>query len=307
MVPMPYLNIALNTTAVTFSPNVRWSSNPALNASHLLPLTMGDEAGVGGGLKSGSIKGKAETVAGSPIVFVNSAPAKHLLNPVTGNAGNAMGVCSIPSVSRVLITDRAQPRGALDLSALRRATTEAAITARRLGGGTALLTIPRFVAHTSTRAFNALSRLDGIERLVIDLRGCPGGRLDDALALADDFVPRGTPLVRIEDAEGDARLERARQDEPYPWPLAILVDSGTASAAEVFAGALSACGRAVLLGSPTFGKGSAQAVVASPDGRPLLATVARITLPTGRSLDGCPLEPARAIPPAFAPALRGIL
>ena len=86
-------------------------------------------------------------------------------------------------------------------------------------------------------------------------------------------------------------------------PLVVLVDGGTASAAEVVAGALQDRGRAVVVGSRTFGKGSVQEPRTLSDGSALELTVARYTTPTGRSLEGVGLEPDITVAPGSDPAV----
>lgn len=122
--------------------------------------------------------------------------------------------------------------------------------------------------------------------LVIDLRGCPGGELDAAKRLAEEFLDQGQEIATIVDGDGDAIVHHARRRGPHRMPLVVLVDGQTASAAELFAGALQANGRAVVVGERTYGKASAQAAVWAADGSGLhYATVARCLLPGGASLE----------------------
>ena len=102
---------------------------------------------------------------------------------------------------------------------------------------------------------------DGIEGLVIDLRGNSGGSLFEANALTGLFIRSG-PIVQIKDSGG--RIEVAEDSDPgiaYTGPLAVLVDRGSASASEIFAGAIQDYRRGVILGEPTYGKGTVQNVL----------------------------------------------
>src|SRR5262249_12321233 len=131
-----------------------------------------------------------------------------------------------------------------------------------------------------------------VAALILDLRGCPGGEALAAIELAGDFLDDGALVVTATDGDGDDTVYRARQGHPHRFPLFLLVDHGTASAAELFAGALRAHGRAVVVGERTYGKGTAQELVpgfAEPSAH--YATVATFTLPNGEPIEGrgiCP-------------------
>ena len=102
------------------------------------------------------------------------------------------------------------------------------------------------------------AQVDGI---VIDLRGNGGGSLTEATELTGLFIPQG-PIVQIKDLSGNIRIERDTDPEQvYTGPLAVLVDRNSASASEIFAGAMQDYGRGLILGEPTFGKGTVQTLV----------------------------------------------
>jgi carboxyl-terminal processing protease len=128
--------------------------------------------------------------------------------------------------------------------------------------------------------------------LVIDLRDNPGGDLAAALELADDFLPLGAELVRIADGDGDVVAHAARHTQTHAFPLLLLVDRGTASAAELFAGSLQANGRARLVGERTHGKSSVQKLVVPIEGGALrYETVALFEFPGGVGLPQDGLRP----------------
>jgi carboxyl-terminal processing protease len=141
-----------------------------------------------------------------------------------------------------------------------------------------------------------LSQLDreagGLRGLVIDLRGNPGGALDAAVDIADLFIAEG----RIVSIEGRAPETRQRFDARGgdAWerlPLAVLIDEGTASAAEIIAAALKAHGRAVLLGARSYGKGSVQNVFALDEAHAVRLTTARYFTADGRSIQAEGVHP----------------
>ena len=121
--------------------------------------------------------------------------------------------------------------------------------------------------------------------LVLDLRNNPGGLLDQAVRLADIFIESGL-IVRTEGRSG--RIldeERARPEGTrLGFPIICLVNGGSASAAEIVAGALQDHGRALVMGTQTFGKGSVQTIVELEDGSALKLTIARYYTPSGRSI-----------------------
>jgi carboxyl-terminal processing protease len=134
--------------------------------------------------------------------------------------------------------------------------------------------------------------LDGI---VLDLRDDPGGLLDEAVETASAFLDGG-PVVSYEQRGSPPRMLTALGHGNVAIPLVVLVDGGTASAAEIVAAALQDRGRAVLIGSRTFGKGSVQAPTQLSDGSALELTVGHYLTPSGRSLDGVGVAPDVSVP-----------
>jgi carboxyl-terminal processing protease len=125
------------------------------------------------------------------------------------------------------------------------------------------------------------------DKLILDLRGNPGGYLDAAVDMASWFLPTGTVVVKEDLGEkGAGIIHRSRGYDIFNEDLkfVILVDGGSASAAEILAGALSDHGKAKLVGSKTFGKGSVQELVSLTDDTFLKITVARWLTPKGVSI-----------------------
>jgi carboxyl-terminal processing protease len=160
------------------------------------------------------------------------------------------------------------------------------------GAAVARVVVPAFIAGTGRQVREAVqaAAADQVAGVVLDLRGDGGGLLDEAVETAGAFLDGG-PVVGY--ARRDAPTERldAVGTGNTTLPLVVLVDGGTASAAEVVAGALQDRGRAVLVGARTFGKGTVQEPMRLSDGSTLEVTVARYTTPSGRSLEGVGLEP----------------
>ena len=121
--------------------------------------------------------------------------------------------------------------------------------------------------------------------LVLDLRHNPGGLLDQAVKVADRFLDGGVIVTTKGRSGKNVEVERAHAKSAEPrYPIIVLVDGGTASASEIVAGALQDSGRAVVIGTRTFGKGSVQTVIELEDGSGLKLTIARYYTPSGRSI-----------------------
>jgi carboxyl-terminal processing protease len=134
--------------------------------------------------------------------------------------------------------------------------------------------------------------------IVLDLRANPGGYLQAALDVASEFIPEGV-LLQQERANGQRDLFRARSGgRATAVPLAVLMDHGTASAAEILAAAVRDRGRGVLIGEPTYGKGSVQVLHQLADRSTVRITTARWLSPNEHPLHGEGLAPDIVVPAA---------
>lgn len=145
------------------------------------------------------------------------------------------------------------------------------------------------------RAFSKLSgqtKANKLNGLVLDLRNDPGGLLDQAVAVADLFVNEGV-IVSTRGRDNVLQSEaRAQAEGTLPYvPMVTLINEGTASAAEIVAGALQDLGRSPLLGTPSFGKGSVQNIIDLEDGSALKITIARYFTPKGRPIQNVGNQP----------------
>jgi carboxyl-terminal processing protease len=125
-----------------------------------------------------------------------------------------------------------------------------------------------------------------LKGLVLDLRNNPGGLLEEGARVADRFLPGGLTLVTTK-GRGNRHVEEEKshdRDTEPPYPMIVLVNGGSASASEIVAGALQDHGRAVIMGTRTFGKGSVQTLIELEDGSALKLTVARNFTPKGYSI-----------------------
>jgi carboxyl-terminal processing protease len=149
---------------------------------------------------------------------------------------------------------------------------------------TGYIRLVQFGEKTSTELDSALAKLDahGMEALVLDLRGNPGGLLDQAVRVCEKFLARGALVVTTEGRNPNQRAEyrAGGRDHRTKLPLVVLVNGGSASASEIVAGCLQDTQRAVIVGEQTFGKGSVQSVVPLPNDSGLRLTTAKYYTPS---------------------------
>ena len=182
--------------------------------------------------------------------------------------------------------------------ALLRANIEVkTVYGEHLGDGFAYIRLTGFADNTAPGLDVIAERITReaggtLRGLVLDLRNNPGGLLDSAVAVADRFldqglIVRGTGRIQHARFEHHATAGHALEDVP----LVIIVNSGSASASEIVAGALKDHARARIVGIETYGKGSVQTVMPLSEGRALKITTSRYILPSGRTLSGDGISP----------------
>lgn len=167
--------------------------------------------------------------------------------------------------------------------------------------GYGYLRISTFQSPTGQSVRDAISELkkdndDKLKGLVLDLRNNPGGVLDAAVEVSDAFIDKGLIVYtegRIEDA--DQKFHAKPGDMLNGAPIIVLVNSGSASASEIVAGALQDHQRAIIVGNKTFGKGSVQTVMPLTNDTAVKMTTARYYTPNGRSIQADGIEPDIAI------------
>jgi carboxyl-terminal processing protease len=174
------------------------------------------------------------------------------------------------------------------------------VAAYMLEPGIGFVRLEAFSQHARDEIAAAIEELrdHGARGLVFDLRGNPGGLLDEGVAVSDLFLDDGDDIVETRSRIEDQNFTfRARSGDQFPGlPIVVLVNNYSASASEIVAGALQDHDRALILGTPTFGKGSVQTLYQLPEGNHLKLTTAGWYTPSGRSIsrlrdvDGRPLE-----------------
>ncbi|HVS68692.1 MAG TPA: S41 family peptidase, partial [Mycobacteriales bacterium] len=162
------------------------------------------------------------------------------------------------------------------------------VSAQRIEPGVERLRIAMFTRGVGdwVRARVRAAARDHLRGIVLDLRNDPGGLLDEAVRTASAFLDRGTVVSYVQRGSPPVPLAARGGRGDTSIPLVVLVNGGTASAAEIVTGALQDRGRAIIVGSQTFGKGSVQAPDRLSDGSNIELTVGHYLTPGGRSLDG---------------------
>lgn len=236
---------------------------------------------------------------GDRLLEIDGVPAASLESDqaaarLAGRAGEAV-------VLRVHRTSRPGPE---QMVLIREILRDPTVRFEALPDGIALLKITRFgedTAKEARAALDALARPRPIRGLVLDLRDNSGGLLEQSVRVADLWLESGV-IVTTKSRARPPDVQRAHPLGTEPrYPMVVLVNGKSASASEVLAGALQDQGRAVLVGTPTFGKASVQTVVELEDHSALKLTVARYFTPRGRSLEGAGLSPDHVVEAAPAP------
>jgi len=153
--------------------------------------------------------------------------------------------------------------------------------------GIAYIRVGSFEEKTGQQIRSAIERLGGrdLKGLILDLRNNPGGLMTAALQTAAFFLKPGQTILSVKGRNVPETVERVQKDNiPYTFPVAVLVNGKTASASEIVSGALQDHDRATIVGEPSFGKGLVQSVYPLAEGTGLALTTALYYIPSGRSI-----------------------
>lgn len=219
---------------------------------------------------------------------------------------------------------RGKPKTSIKLSILRKGETKPleitlvrevikvqSVKSKVVEPGYGWVRITQFQENTTADLVRHLANLykqGPLQGLVLDLRNDPGGLLNSAIGVSATFLPADVKVVSTDGRTGDAKQEflarpqdylrgtredplRALPAEVKKVPMVVLVNSGSASASEIVAGALQDYKRATLLGTQTFGKGSVQSIIPLPGNSAIKLTTARYFTPLGRSIQAKGIEP----------------
>ena len=179
----------------------------------------------------------------------------------------------------------------LEFDVERRNVVLPSIEGELLDGGIGYIQITDFQKDTANQFADMVAKLQeqNAKGLIIDVRGNPGGYLSTVLALTDQILPEGL-IVYVEDKYGN-RDDHFSNADCIKLPIVVLIDEGSASASEIFAGALKDHGYATLVGKTTFGKGIVQDVRGLSDGSAFKLTIAKYFTPNGNDIHGVGVVP----------------
>lgn len=234
---------------------------------------------------------RAGIIAGDRVVKIGNKETSNL------STEDAVGIIRGPKGTRVTLTIfRNGVKEPFDIEVVRDVIDIPTIDTKELPGGIFVIELYSFSAQ-SPNLFRAALRefiLSDSDKLILDLRGNPGGYLEAAIDMASWFLPSSRVVVR-EDF-GRSRDEKVYRSKGYDvfsenLKFVILIDKGSASASEILAGALAEHGRATLVGDKTFGKGSVQELVNITSETSLKITIARWLTPNGLSISQDGIEP----------------
>ncbi len=168
------------------------------------------------------------------------------------------------------------------------------VKAKTLEPGYGYVRITSFQENTTSELQKALLRLEKknkpLKGIILDLRNNPGGLLDQAVKVADVFLDKGL-IVYIKGRKERMDFKAHPNKHTHAYPIVVLVNEGTASAAEIVAGALQDQHRALLIGTTTFGKGSVQTIIPLEDGSAIRLTTALYYTPSGRCIQATGIKP----------------
>ena len=239
---------------------------------------------------------KAGVKAGDLIVKIDETPVKGLtlqdaVNKMRGDPGTKI----------VLTLVRENAPAPLVLELKRDFIKVASVRGRSIEPGFGYIRISQFTSTTGKGLSDELAKLkkEGpIKGLVLDLRNNPGGLLTAAVDVSDEFLNKGGIVsIKGRDADSTRAFDASVGDALDGKPLVVLVNGGSASAAEIVAGALQDQHRAVLVGSKTFGKGSVQTILPLNNDSAIKITTARYYTPSGRSIQAEGIVPDVMIQP----------
>lgn len=239
---------------------------------------------------------RAGIMAGDKIIKINETLASNLstdeaVNLIRGEEGTSVS----------LLIQRGDNKTPFEVKVVRGVIAIPVIDTELLANGIFLIRLYNFSAPSADLFRQALRGFinNNTDKMIIDLRGNPGGYLDASVDIASWFLPLGKPIVVEKRGEGlEDNIYRSKGYDIFNenLKLVVLVDQGSASASEIVAGALSEYGKAKLIGEKTFGKGSVQELVPVTEDSSIKITIAKWYTPKGLSISHNGLKPDIEVP-----------
>lgn len=235
---------------------------------------------------------KAGIRPGDKILKINASPTTDM------SLEEAIKVLRGPKGSKVVLTIlRDTTEKPLEVTITRATIHIESVNSQMLEPGYGYIRIRNFQVDTADAVKKSMQKLGTLKGLIIDLRYNPGGLLDQAIAVSDLFLNEGK-IVYTDGRRPEDRTEftaHKKEGTFTGFPIVILINGGTASAAEIVSGALQDNKRAVIVGVRSFGKASVQTIRPLSDGSALKLTIARYYTPSGRSIQAKGIEPDVAV------------
>jgi carboxyl-terminal processing protease len=265
--------------------------------------TSGEFGGVGMevAVENGVLK-VISPIEGSPADIAGIKPGD-LITEIDGKSTRGMVVYDAvkllrgPKGSNVTITITREGEGSKDITLTRDVIRIKSVKYKLLDDGIGYIKVSQFQENVSNELTDALSKLEldnggSLRGLVLDLRNNPGGLLDEAIKVTDEFIDKGLIVsVRGRASNQSKEYYATKGESKRDLSLVVLVNKGSASASEVVAEALQDSKRATIVGSKTFGKGSVQTIIQLDDGSGLKLTTAKFYAPSGRSISDVGVMP----------------
>ncbi|MFG2829795.1 S41 family peptidase [Streptomyces sp. NPDC048434] len=259
---------------------VRQVPHGRIEVSRVQPGGPAARAGIAAGDRLRAIDGRPS----------RGAPVTEVVGRLRGAApGGSHGPAAAAGTPVTLDLQRGTRRWTATLHRTRLRSRNVVIDRPAGAHGPTRVKIAAFAKGTGAAVRRAVRSASPHGGMLLDLRGNTGGLVTEAVATASAFLNGG--LVATYDVRGSQRALYARRGGNTHLPLVVLVDGGTMSAAELLSGALQDRGRALVVGSRTFGKGSVQMPSELPDGSVAELTVGHYRTPSGRNVDGAGLTP----------------
>ena len=235
---------------------------------------------------------RAGMKAGDKIIEIDGESTINMT--LTESVGKLRGDPGTEVILSVLTEKAAQPK---QITLKREIIAIPTVESASLDNGLGYIKIRNFQDDTSQCLNEHLKRLktsnNKIKGLIIDLRNNSGGLLDQAIEVADKFLEKGPVVVTVGPSGHPREIQEARKTDTdeEPYPIVVLVDAGSASGAEIVAGALKENNRAVIVGDRSFGKGSVQQLIELMDGSALKLTIAKYLTPLFTDIQSVGITP----------------
>lgn len=241
---------------------------------------------------------RAGILAGDLIIQINNHPLRELLPE------EAAEMMRGAPGSEITVTIAREGVDVFDVTVVREIITIASVRSRMVDPGYAYLRISQFRANTGDETQEEITKLleenESLKGLILDLRNNPGGVLQASVGVVDAFINQGR-IVYTEGRMENSGMEfnASRTTVAGDIPVVVLINNGSASASEIVAGALQDHGRAIIMGTKSFGKGSVQTILPLGEERAIKLTTALYYTPSGRSIQAQGIEPDIIVEEAF--------